>query len=126
VTLRTPLAALGALLAVAGILVATRDAAGSDAAPPLAGASLFAAKGCASCHAGPASSSATGLGPPLVDAASWAGERRPGLSAEAYLAESIREPAAFISPARTSDWTMPRLDVTDEEVDRLVAFLLGR
>ena len=125
-TARTPLAALGALLALAAIVVATRNVEGSDAAAPLSGASLFAAKGCASCHVGPASSSSTGLGPPLVGAASWASERRPGLGAEEYLAESIRRPDAFISPARTSDATMPRLDVTDEELDRLVAFLLGR
>ena len=125
-TARTPLAAMGALLAIAGIVVAVRDTGGSEAAAPLSGASLFTAKGCASCHVGPGTASATGLGPSLADAASWAGDRRPGLSAEEYLAESIRQPDVFISPARNSDTSMPSLDVTDEEVDQLVAFLLGR
>jgi hypothetical protein len=50
------------------------------------------------------------------------------MSAEEYLAESIREPYVFISPAfRAGGPTtaMPMLDVSDAEVDALVNYLLG-
>lgn len=60
----------------------------------LPGATLFRVKGCASCHIGPSGTTNPGtgptIGPDLSDAASWAGERRPGMSAEEYLAESVR------------------------------------
>jgi hypothetical protein len=84
---------------------------------------LFQVKGCATCH-----TAQSGTFPDLSEAAAWAGERRPGMTAEEYLAESILDPSAFISPqlAPGNDFlVMPRLNVTDEEVDALVAHLLG-
>lgn len=96
---------------------------------PLDGAALFTAKGCAGCHQGPdASDVSIGCCPDLSDARAWAGDRRPGLSAEEYIAESIRSPGAFVSPAfRPSGPTdgMPTLNLSDEEIDQLVAYLLG-
>lgn len=92
------------------------------------GAELFRAKGCASCHDGPDSRAGIGGYPSLVDAADWAGRRRPETSAGAYLAESITEPNAFISPALTGSGPttiMPNLTLTPDEVDALVDYLLS-
>jgi mono/diheme cytochrome c family protein len=121
---------LGAVFAVGGSLIGWRDD-GSEparAAPTLDGATLFQAKGCATCHSGPTSRSSMGEFPSLADAASWAGSRRPGVSAEAYLEESIREPWAFISPefhgSGGPTTAMPELGLSDAERDAVVAYLL--
>jgi cytochrome c5 len=86
------------------------------------GAWLFQVKGCATCHTTQARTF-----PDLSDASEWAGERVAGMSAEEYLAESILDPSAAVSPqlAPGTGLAMPRLNVTDEEVDALVAYLLG-
>ena len=66
--------------------------------------------------------------PSLADAPSWAGERRPGLTAEQYVAESIRSPTAFISPEfRPGGATdaMPDLHLTEAEIAAVVQYLLG-
>jgi hypothetical protein len=66
------------------------------------------------------------IGPPLDGIAASAGTRRPGLSAEAYIRESIRQPQAFISPqAAGNGIQMPTLEVSETELDALVAFLLA-
>ena len=123
---RTALAAAVAALAGAGaVALAVSD---EDASPPATaavdGATLFRLKGCAQCHDGPDSTAVAAVGPPLVGAATWAGTRRPGLDAEAYVRESIRTPDAFA--AASSPFEMPTLALTDEEVDRLVDYVLGR
>ena len=125
---RTVVAAIGLVLALTGLVLGAVGAGrASDAAPAvLDGHALFVAKGCSSCHTGPDTTSEMNAGPPLVDAAGWAGSRRPGTDAATYLAESIREPAAFLSPARNGDTAMPALAVTADEVERLVDYLLGR
>jgi cytochrome c551/c552 len=92
------------------------------------GAALFQAKGCATCHTGPDSQALFVEFPNLSDAASFAGERKPGMSAEEYLTESIRVPNAFISPAFEPNGpttSMPTLKVSDAEVEVLVSYLLG-
>jgi mono/diheme cytochrome c family protein len=90
---------------------------------------LFRTKGCASCHNGPETEAIVGIGPDLSDAASWAGDRRPAMSAEDYVAESVRTPGAFTSPAFQPiggpTEAMPLLDVSDAELDALVSYLLG-
>jgi cytochrome c551/c552 len=94
---------------------------------PLDGASLFQSKGCAACHTGPDSRSTMGF-PSLVGAAEWAADRRPGLSAPQYLAESMRTPSAFVSPAFVGSIggtdAMPDLDLSEAEIDALVGYLL--
>lgn len=127
-TRRTVVAAIGLVLALTGLVLgAVGGGRASDAAPAvLDGQALFVAKGCASCHTGPESTSEINAGPPLVDAAGWAGSRQPGTDATTYLAQSIREPAAFLSPARDGDTVMPALAVSSDEVERLVDYLLGR
>ena len=125
---RTAIAAIGLVVALTGLVLGAVGAGrASDAAPAvLDGHALFVAKGCSSCHTGPETTSEVNAGPPLVDAASWAGTRRPGTDAATYLSESIREPAAFLSPARDGDTVMPALAVSSDEVERLVDYLLGR
>lgn len=98
----------------------------ADAGPD--GAQLFRAKGCAGCHTGPEISALVSGFPPLTDASRWAGERRPRLTPEGYLAESMIDPGAFISPAFTGGngpaTAMPRLELSTTEVELLVAYLL--
>jgi mono/diheme cytochrome c family protein len=103
---------------------------GADEAEALDGASLFQVKGCATCHVGPDTSPIGEVGPSLVDVSSWAGERVEGLSAEDYVEQSMRDPAAFISPAYRPtggpDAGMPVLQLSDDEIDDLVEYLLTR
>lgn len=113
------------VLTIASWSESTQSNVGGEA--PLEGAMLFRAKGCASCHVGPGSSSGMSVGPPLIGASDWAGDRRQGMSATDYLAESIRTPSVFISPALSSgsEASMPDLDLDEAEIAALVAYLLG-
>jgi len=128
-------AAIGAIaLGVASLIgwgstSTSRDATSSSSASfALDGAALFRAKGCSTCHNGPETHSLIDGFPSLADVASFAGSRKPGLTAEEYVAESIKEPGAFFSPAFQGGvgptTHMPTLDVSDAEVDALVAYLL--
>lgn len=116
-----------AVLTIATWNDSTQSTVGGEA--PLEGAMLFKAKGCASCHIGPGSSSGMSVGPPLMAASDWAGDRRPGMSAVNYLAESMRTPSAFISPAFSGGQGpmtgMPDLNLSETEIVTLVAYLLG-
>jgi cytochrome c551/c552 len=126
------LAAAAAIVAAAASVVSWQTTstvnAGTDRTPATDGAALFRAKGCASCHDGPDTNTQFVDFPSLRNAPEWAGNRRPGMSAAEYLAESIRTPSVFISPAFTGSGgptsRMPDLAVTDAEVDALVAHLL--
>ena len=129
------MSARGAALAGAAAVVSLAAAAfGWSSHPGLAdqpvaldGASLFVTKGCATCHTGPDSRAMMGEFPDLSDARAWAADRRPGLGAEEYLAESIREPWAFISPEFVPNGPtigMPALGVAQAEIDALVTYLL--
>jgi mono/diheme cytochrome c family protein len=84
-------------------------------------------KGCASCHTGPGSTARVDVAPGVADVGEWAGDRKPGLSAAEYVRESIVDPQAFISPefTHTGPVAMPSLNLTDAEIDALVAYLLG-
>ena len=69
------------------------------------------------------------LGPDLTHIGTEAATRQPGVSAEEYLALSIREPESFV--AEGVERAIPGLmltaitaGLTDEDVDALVAFLL--
>ena len=123
----------GALLVAAVLVVFVVATWGRDdqraAATTADGASLFRAKGCATCHLGPDTEAVFDGYPPLDDAPSWAADRRPGMSATDYLSESMAAPDAFSSPAFTGGSgpsnAMPRLRLTSEEIDALIAYLLG-
>ena len=95
-----------------------------------AGAQLFQMKGCSRCHLGPDTQPFGDGFPPLDDAASWAGTRREGMTAEEYISESMRVPSASISPvfpgAVGGTSAMPTLILSPEEIDAIVAYLLGK
>jgi cytochrome c1 len=133
VTSRTSLLLAVAAIAAAGVSLSARILRPDESATAAAsGEQLFVAKGCSSCHRGPAGSPSAPygpIGPSLAGATTWAADRRDGMSAEEYLTESMLDPAAFISPV----WTgangpttgMPRLTLTDDEVESLVEYLLS-
>jgi hypothetical protein len=137
------LAAVGATavgLAVAAVAVlvvdepAVRRAVGSSAqsaptaeAPRARGRMLFQTVGCVGCHLGPDGlSGGVQAGPDLRRLRDVAGGRRTGMSAAAYVRESIRDPDAFRVPEFEGiAIAMPRFDLSDGDVDALVAFLLA-
>lgn len=99
-------------------------AAAAAAAAPSAegGQQVFTAKGCGACHVAPGVPGAVGqVGPSLAGVAERAGTRKPGTSAEDYLRESLRQPNAFVVPGFSA--AMPTLELTDSEVQSLIAFL---
>lgn len=80
--------------------------------------------GCFLCHQadGPGGT----RGPDLTHVASRAGNRKPGLSAEDYLKESLLNPSAFVVPSY--DNIMPPIaqQLPTEKFDALIAFLMAR
>lgn len=86
------------------------------------GAELYQQNGCTSCHLAPDGTGAAGVGPAHTGLAQRAGERVEGLSAAEYVEQSIRDPSAFVVPGFPD--MMPSFDLTDEEVDALVEYLL--
>jgi cytochrome c551/c552 len=114
------------------VTVATWDrspGSNEQAVPAANGAQLFAAKGCATCHDGPTSTAVISGFPSLAHVSDWANERRPGMYASEYVAESVRSPAAFISPAFSGSVgpieAMPDLRLSDQEIAAIVDFLLS-
>src|SRR5690606_15706368 len=101
---------------------------GAGIASAAQGAALFRSKGCGSCHDAPGWTSPIGLGPSLRDAAAWAGERRDGMGARRYLAESIDDPGAFTSPAWRGGQgpigAMPAVGLDAAEVEAVVEYLV--
>lgn len=98
----------------------------SGGQPAMQADDLFQAKGCASCHNGPASIS-RGIGPNLANVAAVAASRQPGLSARDYVRRSITSPDSFVVPGfpGTGMGAMPTLAVSPAEVDALVQYLLS-
>jgi mono/diheme cytochrome c family protein len=102
-----------------------------DASPPapvvLDGASLFQAKGCATCHNGPGVRATVGIAPSLVAVTEWPPDRLRDLPLEDYLRQSILEPAAYISTEYSAAGpleAMPPMPVSPAELDALVDYLL--
>jgi cytochrome c5 len=119
-------AAAAAVAAGLSFVVAAARPDTSDGAAAQDGATLFTIKGCTSCHDGPDSASLTDTGPSLADVPTWASERVADLSGEEYLEQSMRNPSAVISPRALSGVSMPLLQLSDDEIDALVDFLLAR
>lgn len=118
------IAVFATLAPPAGAGVAPATAVVAPADPLARGRSLFYAKGCVACHTKAGESGAIGhVGPDLTGLASRADDRRPGLSAAAYVRESLRTPSAFVVPGYQA--VMPDLGLADEEIAALSAFLLG-
>lgn len=91
---------------------------------PDVGKRLLVEKGCGACHtiAGVAGMEGK-VGPELTHVATNAAGRKPGMDAEAYLRESIQEPAAFTVPGFPAG-VMPKLPMSDQELASIVAYLM--
>jgi cytochrome c551/c552 len=91
------------------------------------GPQIFTAAGCGGCHT-LASAGGTGtIGPSLEQLASAAGEREPGKGAEEYVREAILDPTAY-TVSGFGEGVMPSSEgkLTDEQLNTLIQFLLGR
>ena len=89
------------------------------------GSQVFIAKGCGACHTIDGLSGAIGaIGPELSGLASRATARNPGLSAEAYIRESVETPGAFVLDGYSNLMPSLRGSFTDGEFESLVSFLL--
>jgi cytochrome c2 len=90
------------------------------------GKTLMADKQCGTCHTLAAIPSFTGtIGPPLNGIGTTAGSRKPGMAADAYIRESIKDPNAFIVQGYPSPSPMILpVPVNDAEINDIVAFLV--
>ena len=95
------------------------------------GKAIYTGKGlCTTCHANENIPGAVlELGPDHTNIATEAEGREAGLSVEEYLRRSITEPSAFTTPgweesAELMESTLVAVELTDADVDALVAFLL--
>jgi mono/diheme cytochrome c family protein len=83
---------------------------------------------CSTCHAlGNAQPGAQGVGPSLAGLAGAAASRVPGLSAEAYIRQSISAPNAYIVPGYPAGLMYANYGeyLTDEQITALVAYVLA-
>lgn len=103
-----------------------RDAVAASSSQVERGRTLFYAKGCVGCHKKAGEQAGASVGPDLTGLAARAGERKPGMSADAYVRESIKTPGAFVAPGfGSATFAMPDLGLSDGEIDAVTAFLLG-
>ena len=132
---------LALLVTVAALIAACAASPPADTTPPNAtteiengttggsvsnGQQLFVSRSCGACHTIQGIQGAAGsVGPNLTNVASVAGQRKPGLTAEEYLRESIADPDAYVVQGYPSG-VMPKLPFNDQQVDDLVAFLMTR
>jgi mono/diheme cytochrome c family protein len=110
-------------LALAACVLATACAEPRATDPIERGKQVYREKGCGTCHR--IDDSGGGIGPPLTHIGTVAASRKPGLGAEDYIRESIRDPGAYIVPGYPD--TMPRgfdRRMSREDFDDLVQFLL--
>jgi cytochrome c2 len=89
-------------------------------ADPAAGQALFNSNGCSGCHS---TGSDTIFGPGLGGIATTAATRRPGMSADDYIRESIVDSQEFLVPGfpPAMPSSFPNLSQTD--VNNLIAYL---
>lgn len=113
---------IATLAPISGAGVAAQDPAISPTAEY--GRMLFYAKGCLGCHSR-GSDGSLRIGPNLAGLAERAGTRVAGLSAADYVRQSLREPQAYVVESFSGGVKMPDLDLSDGEVEALVAYLLG-
>ncbi len=91
------------------------------------GAQLFSGKAtCLGCHTMGSTGGITG--PNLTQIGNIAGTRKPGMDAQAYIDESIKNPSAYVVPGYP-DNTMPKnfsQILTADEINAIEAYLLTR
>jgi mono/diheme cytochrome c family protein len=114
-----------ATFCIAVAVLLTACAPEPPATDPIArGRQVYQRLGCGSCH--DPNLFGQRSGPPLDHIGSVAAQRRPGMSPEEYIRQSITDPGAYVVPGYTD--SMPRgLDRTlsPEDLDALVAYLLS-
>ena len=87
--------ALALVLASATVAVYRTSAGETPQVSPDGGALLFQAKGCSGCHTIEGVAEFASIGPNLTHVSDVADGRVEGMSAEAYVTQSIRQPQAF-------------------------------
>ncbi len=110
-------------IALAACVLATGCAEPKATDPLQRGRQVYREKNCASCHT--IGTDGGTIGPPLTHIGTIAATREPGVSAEDYLSQSIRDPGAYVVPGYPD--TMSRgLDrgMTQEDFDDLIQYLL--
>jgi mono/diheme cytochrome c family protein len=88
------------------------------------GAQLFAAQGCSGCHMIKGQGGA--IGPDQSTIGTTAATRKPGMSAEDYIRESIINPGAFVVP-NYQNGVMPATygqTLSQDQLNQLVQYLL--
>lgn len=119
----SPAAAAPVAVAKAGEKPAENVAAKASGNPDN-GRKLILSQGCGACHTLQGVPGAAGnVGPDLTGVASRAGQAKPGMSAEAYLHESIVEPLAYTVQG-FQQGLMPKLPLSEQQANDLVAFLM--
>lgn len=129
-SVRTDLIRLWLTVALAGVLASATVAVyrtpseqtTNDAS--VSGALLFQAKGCSGCHTVAGVAEFASIGPNLTKLSDIAGDRVAGMSATAYVTQSIRQPRAFTVDGFGAG-VMPTFVLSDAEVAALVGFLLS-
>jgi mono/diheme cytochrome c family protein len=86
------------------------------------GRTVFTARGCSGCHVVDRSGGSR-IGPDLTNLATRAARRVPGLSAGAYVRQSVLEPQAHRVPG-FEGVQMPTIPLTDTELDAVVSYLI--
>ncbi len=77
--------------------------------------------GCSNCHK--VNGQGGAVGPDLSHVATNAAKRKAGMSVEDYIEESIKNPSAFVVEGFPN--AMPKLSLSDQEKDSLVAYLMS-
>ena len=111
-----------AILAVAASLACAPEPAASH--PVARGRQVYQRNGCGTCHEPSLGNLFRAVGPPLDHIGTVAAARRPGLSAEEYLRQSIVDPGAFVVPGYPD--SMPRAlgdRLSGEDLAALVSYL---
>jgi cytochrome c oxidase subunit 2 len=116
--------ALAGVLASATVAVYRTPTGQTTSAASVSGALLFQAKGCSGCHTVAGVADFASIGPNLTHLSDVAGDRVTGMSATAYVTQSIRQPRAFTVDG-FGVGVMPTFELSDAEVEALVGFLLS-
>ncbi len=80
--------------------------------------------GCIACHNMPPNDAPSSpMGPDMAGVATRAATRKPGMSADAYLRESVASPQAYVVPGY--DPVMPNLrgKMSDQDFEDIIAYL---
>jgi len=112
-----------ALACIAFAIVVVACAPEPPARDPIArGRQVYRQLGCPSCHE--PNLLGQRIGPPLDHIGTVAATRRPGLSAQEYIRQSVLDPGAYVVPGYQD--SMPRdlgRDLSPTDLDALVAYL---